>query len=189
VHSFTVGAVVFCDDVRKEVSNKEIIIGAYGGGIVVPMFPVTIPLAVWMEITPKKLGHSELDIRLKFPGNPTEFRMRVVLEAPNTTDTTTFFTPTLQAFVGEAGNIELSVKDTESEEWTVIKAKRILQGSAVVAQPMQFIQGPPEEPTASPPTASPQPSEQSPAAAPTTRPSRVRRLPLSRRTGQTPAKE
>jgi hypothetical protein len=65
-----IGALIICDDIRddirKEISNKDILIGVYGSEIVVPEFPATIPLAFWMEITPTKLGELSLQLHLSF---------------------------------------------------------------------------------------------------------------------------
>ena len=39
---FEFRAFLVCDDVRREISGKEILIGVYGDGLVVPSFPATI---------------------------------------------------------------------------------------------------------------------------------------------------
>jgi hypothetical protein len=41
----TVKHVVVCDDIRREDNGKEILIGVYSGGIIVPQFPVPLALA------------------------------------------------------------------------------------------------------------------------------------------------
>src|SRR5690242_20107827 len=101
---FSVGSVIICDDVRKEVSNKEILIGVYGGGILVPSFPVQIPMAVWMEITPEEIGHFEIDFKITLPGNPAEFQMRVILDVQTLGESTTIYTPSITCMVGKPGN-------------------------------------------------------------------------------------
>ena len=46
--------VIFCDDIRKEITNKDILIGVYAGDIVVPSFPTPLALALWIEIIPRR---------------------------------------------------------------------------------------------------------------------------------------
>ncbi len=45
----TVKQFIVCDDVRREATGKEILIGVYGSGISVPSFPVQIALSFWMQ--------------------------------------------------------------------------------------------------------------------------------------------
>lgn len=190
--NFEISAVVICDDVRKEASGKDILIGVYGGGILVPSFPVAIPVAVWMEIVPKTSGHFELDFMLKMPGAATPFQMRVVLEVQVGREPAAIYTPSLMCPVTEAGDIEVSVKAVEEADWKIVKTKRVSIGAAEIARPMQFHHGPPSSETEAslfPPTASPPPSEQSAAAVPASKPSRARRRPSTRRIGQTAAPE
>jgi hypothetical protein len=66
--NFSVGAVVVCDDARRELAGKDILIGVYGGGILVPSFPVSITLCVWMELIPEQSGQLQVEISIKLPG-------------------------------------------------------------------------------------------------------------------------
>lgn len=43
-------ACVFCDDIRHEKTDKDLLIGVYGGPIVVPAFPVRIAISVWLQL-------------------------------------------------------------------------------------------------------------------------------------------
>lgn len=43
-------ACVFCDDIRHEKNDKDILIGVYGGSIVVPSFPARIMTCLWIQI-------------------------------------------------------------------------------------------------------------------------------------------
>ena len=53
---FAVNAVILCDDIRKEVTNKDMLIGVYGGALIVSAFPGAMPMAVWMELMPESVG-------------------------------------------------------------------------------------------------------------------------------------
>src|SRR5215472_4088319 len=58
--------VVFCDDIRREVTGKEILIGVYSGNLMVPRFPAAIVLATWVPF--ERVGNDVGKI-------PVEFRM------------------------------------------------------------------------------------------------------------------
>lgn len=181
---FVVISAVICDDVRKEVSNKDIIIGAYGGGIVVPSFPVNIPFSVWVEIMPTATGHQEIDVMFRVPGIPDNIRLRFLVDILTLNDPATFYTPQVIMPVGAPGNIEVLMKPAETEEWRPVKTKRIMQGSPqpVTAMP-EIVPGIPlgRDIRQGAPTASPPPSEQSPDSVPEKKPSRARRRPSIRR--------
>ena len=181
---FAVISAVICDDVRKEASNKDIIIGAYGGGIVVPSFPVNIPFAVWVEVMPAATGRQGIDVMFRAPGIPGNFRLRILVDISSLDDPTTFYTPQVIMPVGEPGNIEVLMKPAETEEWRLIKAKRIIQGvpHAVPAMP-EIVQGIPlgRGISQGAPVASLPPSERSSDPAQDTKPSRARRARVTRR--------
>ena len=124
---FSVNAVVFCDDVRKETSNKDILIGAYGGPIVVPAFPVSIPVAIWFEFTLEGSSALELDIKIKLPGIPNDGMMRLNLDAPSWYETISVSTPQLMCPIAEAGTIAVFVKKSKDAEWRLVKTKKVIQ--------------------------------------------------------------
>lgn len=58
---------VVCDDIRREDTGKDILIGVYSGDILVPRFPANINLAVWLHVRPSKAGEAKFDFRLVGP--------------------------------------------------------------------------------------------------------------------------
>ncbi|WP_135507511.1 DUF6941 family protein [Roseovarius aestuariivivens] len=42
---------IFCDDIRREDNGKLLIIGAYGGNIIVNKLPVQLRLSIWIRAT------------------------------------------------------------------------------------------------------------------------------------------
>lgn len=188
---FTVNSVVICDDVRKEVNGKDILIGVYGGSIIVQSLPVNLPIAVWVELTPAQVGHLEIDMKIHMPSNPTEFRMRYIVEVVETNASLPINTPQLMGGLSEAGDIEVSIKASDEEDWMLVKSKRVFVAEPKPASLPQFLFGPPPERSSNEaaPTASPPPSEQSQPDAPATAPRASRRRPSGRRTGRTPAPE
>ena len=65
-----IATVLVCDDVRKEVTNKDILIGVYAGDIVVPAFPAWIALAVWLELITKENGVYDMSFRIGMSNRP-----------------------------------------------------------------------------------------------------------------------
>jgi hypothetical protein len=195
---FSVGAVVVCDDVRKEVSSKDIIVGAFGGSILVASFPAQAPLAVWIEVIPHQAGRQEIDLKIEAPGIAAEFRLRFVVEISVQDEGVSIFTPQMMIPLGAPGEIVFSVKEAESEIWRIVKTKPVVTGRAPqAAHAPEIHPGPPPGQTQTPggaviassPTASQPPSGRSPDAAPATKPRRVPRHPSARRSGRTPAPE
>lgn len=66
-----VSAVIICDDVRKENTGKDILIGVYSGTVNVPAYPTTFPAALWIEIEPEGIGIVRCEFAITTPsGNP-----------------------------------------------------------------------------------------------------------------------
>jgi hypothetical protein len=57
---------VFCDDIRREINGKEILIGVYSGDLLVTHLPAPVVLAIWVPF--ERVGNVEGKI-------PIEFRM------------------------------------------------------------------------------------------------------------------
>ena len=116
-------AVVVCDDIRKEITNKDILIGVYAADIVVPIFPVALALAFWIEINPKKCGHRELSFRVVSQGNTVEFTIGMEISG---SESFGLPVPALPVLVRSPGEIRLEVKDADG--WRLLKSKKVKQG-------------------------------------------------------------
>lgn len=67
----SVESVVMCDDIRKEASGKDLLIGVYGGGLVVPSYPMMIQAAFWIELSTPVTENIPGAFRVTTPsGNP-----------------------------------------------------------------------------------------------------------------------
>jgi hypothetical protein len=68
VRDFDIEAVLVCDDIRVEKSNKHILIGVYSGDIVATIEGegvAMLNLAFFIEIMPKTIGEHTLDVRVE----------------------------------------------------------------------------------------------------------------------------
>jgi hypothetical protein len=46
---FFIEGVLLCDDIRREVNGKAILIGVYSGDIIVPTVPTSLGLSLWLQ--------------------------------------------------------------------------------------------------------------------------------------------
>jgi hypothetical protein len=135
-----INAVVMCDDIRREATGKDILIGVYSGDVVVPSFPVQVSSAFWLDIKPKELGPAELELRVSLTGKEP-----VVLKAGIAVHQIGNFSlslPTLQIVAESESEIILEIKD--GDRWEVLKRKAIIQGE--VPQAITFASASPLEP-------------------------------------------
>lgn len=191
---FAVTAVVVCDDIRKEITSKDILIGAYGGGILVPYLPASLQIAIWIELTPAAPGRVELDIRITLPGvQKAAIGLLLIGEVPSS-ESTAINTPQFMCPISAEGDLEISIRRRDAENWQIMKTKSVRLGSPQQPpKPMEIHIGLPPSyeigSTGPSPIASEQPSEQSLPDVPATKPRPARRRPSSRRSGRTPAPE
>jgi hypothetical protein len=122
---FDVGAVIICDEIRKEVTGKDILIGVYGGKILVRTIPATIPIAVWMEIEAHDVGIIQFELKVGQPGEQRLAEVELELSVSSHARDIALGTPTLPCLISRDGVIEVSIRDPGEAEWTVVKTKRV----------------------------------------------------------------
>ncbi len=59
--------IIITDDVRREISGKDILIGVYSGNIITEKFPSEFVFCVWMSIRSKRVGKFHLQIQTLGP--------------------------------------------------------------------------------------------------------------------------
>ncbi len=57
-------SAVICDEVRREKDGKDIIIGAYGGDLLIDSFPLGLALSLWISLETSGTGVTAFDIRV-----------------------------------------------------------------------------------------------------------------------------
>ncbi|MCK9552252.1 hypothetical protein [Aquamicrobium sp.] len=134
-----ISTVIICDDVRKELSGKDILIGVYSGTVNVPAYPTTFPAAFWIEIEPEGAGSIHCEFTIATPsGNPP---MKVgfdldVVEA----GTAVFVMGGVPLTLERDGDIVISAKIGNADE-TVVKrksVKRVPLAASTPGQPAAF---------------------------------------------------
>jgi hypothetical protein len=122
-----VESVIVCEDIRKEINNKEILIGVYSGNIVVASYPAMLKLAFWVELVPDSMDVHHLSLKIESPsGNPPiEVEFDLSVKEANTAATIAF--GNLPIAIERDGELKVSFKEGDGD-WSVIKQKKVLRG-------------------------------------------------------------
>jgi hypothetical protein len=158
---------IFCDDIRREVSGKQILIGVYTGDIVIPSFPATIAIAGWIAFARADRIAAEIPIEFRIidsKGQSLGYGSAILglIEAGHDGAITL---PALPVMIQNPGTITLQLKQYD-EPWQNVR-------SVGVIGPISDATSPARPASQSPPDA---PQEPSPPA-----PSRRERLVPPRR--------
>jgi len=132
VGDLEIASVILCDDIRKEVTNKEILIGVYAGDIVISSFPAMAPLAFWIELIPHSVGKHDVILRLGVT-DKKPIGLRAILESGNLTPTSIALAGMQIQFDGEC---DLTLEVKSGEEWHLLKRKKVVQGPVVSNTPI-----------------------------------------------------
>jgi Family of unknown function (DUF6941) len=146
--------VIFCDDVRREISGKDILIGAYGGEIVIPSVPAMISLAMWIQMDTTDAGTARIKIRVTDPqGNVAgQTSLEFQTGEPSTTSSTAIILPPFAIFlpplimsVTEPGTIKVYFAN-DGDKFALIGEKKVRIGQISTAFSPPSGQSPPVPP-------------------------------------------
>jgi hypothetical protein len=72
--------VVVCDEIRREITGKDFLIGVYSAGVVVPSFPAQLVLSFWIQFSADGVADSlPLEIKLMGDGDLTFVHLQAIL--------------------------------------------------------------------------------------------------------------
>jgi hypothetical protein len=117
----TVKVALLCDDVRREITGKEIIIGVFSDQINVVSFPITIILTLYMRVI---FSNSNTKYPIEFrainaSGNQLVPVAKTVLDSLNATQTSTAVLGPVPLHIQAPGAISFQWR-LENREWTTI---------------------------------------------------------------------
>lgn len=118
-------SVLVCDDVRKEITNKEILVGVYSGNIQVPAMPASILLSFWFEMVSKKTGPYELTLRIQFPNPNSKFEFRISGDVPEARTPFSIFTPQGSFIIDREGELKIYGKLPGLDKFELLKSKTV----------------------------------------------------------------
>lgn len=129
---------IFCDDIRREVTGKEILIGVYTGNLLVPHFPAPIVLATWIpyERIADAVGKIPIEFRMLNVVDDNENRSvgygSLELMISDTSDTGSISLPALAIMLNRPGKLIFQLKQYD-EPWQTIASLKldIRPGSAI----------------------------------------------------------
>jgi len=133
--SIEVKAVIICDDIRKEVNGKAILIGVFATDILVFKLPATIGLSFWFEcFTKEHANEFEVMITLtnKADNNTTELLSQTLKnnidDAKPIKDgqSITFALLGLPVNIGQNSTLIVSVRPVKSKKWKELTRKDII---------------------------------------------------------------
>lgn len=122
---FTVSNAVVCDDVRKEMSGKDILIGVYASSMNISSLPAQLNLCFWMEIVPKKSGNLSMEFKLETPGKHPPTQLRIDATIGDVESSFGIFTPQITVIVTEDGEFKLFARPLGQEKWRIVKRVKV----------------------------------------------------------------
>lgn len=120
---------IICDDVRKEITNKFIIIGVYSNDIVFPSFPSNANLSLYSDIFIRKQGDFTLNVRILLDG---KMIIGAEVQAQNNKPeqlTSLILPPMTMSFPNECTlSFEIS---HDNKTWIRLASRRVIKGKTV----------------------------------------------------------
>lgn len=110
---------LLCDDVRTEVTGKEIIIGVYSGNIMASSFPANMLLCIWAQYMPKRVGDVEIELRIVGPNSAQLAHMAAGL-AIGKVQYSSLHTPQLPIQVQTPGDLSIQAR-VKGSEWRTLR--------------------------------------------------------------------
>jgi hypothetical protein len=126
---FAIRNAIICDEVRREaITGKDIIIGAFGGAIRAPSFPITLGLSVWMQLIPT--GTGQIPAKVRWIGAQDVALSSTIDSKLNIADVTmsAVAIPPFPIQVQSPGTIKLQIQQDDAD-WETVAEIRVEQAS------------------------------------------------------------
>lgn len=139
-----VGAVkiknaILCEDIRKEVSNKLILIGVYSGNILVTKLPTNISLNYYFDTIVKTSGIHQIYIRLSGPGKDS-LVLGAGIDASEDNAHGAVTGPKMEVLLEREGTIKIAVS-ADKKSWKTVISKAVnIVDVLPIAQPLPSVQ-------------------------------------------------
>src|SRR6185436_1737323 len=118
---FDIETAVLCDDIRQERNGKYLLIGVYGGNLVVQSFPTDVVLSLWMLAHPKTTGRTQVRVRVVGPQESTLVEGGLEFNLKDTTKAAILALPGMPLQVQTEGKLRFEMTARGQKEWTPIK--------------------------------------------------------------------
>jgi len=128
-------AFVVCDDIRREITGKDIYIGVYTADVVVPQLPFDLPMAIALLCEPIQIGKASLYMEIIPPGSPGHFAVTLDVDATLTNPSEDTASQNLSIVLGgipmkiaQEGDIVLKVRHVGLEKWELVRRISVKRG-------------------------------------------------------------
>lgn len=109
------GAIV-CDDIRHEVTGKQIIIGVYNTDMRLQALPVTITLCLWAQVENLRASDSKFEFRCDLAGK-TVVSGDIGIKLPEGSTRASLPIGPFPVTIEKAGKLRFSLKFEGSKKW------------------------------------------------------------------------
>jgi len=117
-------AAIICDNVRHEVTGKQILIGVYTGTILVPSFPAALTLALWLEQEPRRTGTVPFSVRLATDRGTVLFSAEMEFEILAAEEPATLVFGGIRVPLTDPCALHVEVREGDAA-WRTVKRKRV----------------------------------------------------------------
>jgi hypothetical protein len=130
---------VFCDDIRREVTGKHILIGVYAGDIILPHLPAPVVLSVWVPFKRESSAEGKIPVEFRVvTGDDNQAlgygSMEITISGATEEGALTF--PALAMMINRPGALVFQLKQYD-ELWQTIASLKVgvQSGSPIVSGP------------------------------------------------------
>lgn len=116
---------ILCEDVRKEVGNKQSLIGVIGGDVLVDDFPATLQLAIYAEYVADPGESGELSIKFKLWQDNEEIAAGVISSVVKPDQSVSLILPCAMITFEKAATFRMTASIRDGAEFILIQ-KRIM---------------------------------------------------------------
>ena len=128
MHKLTIKQFIVCDDIRREISGKDILIGVYGSDVAVASFPAPLSLAFWMQFDSPETTTSPINIEFQLMGeNDVKFATLGVQLLITRAGLGTIALPAIPLSLQIPSNLTLQMKQ-QGGEWETVGKVRVEKG-------------------------------------------------------------
>lgn len=138
---FTFYKGIVCDDIRREISGKDIIIGVYQGAILVPRFPVNLLLSLWVHLDCAKPGTYQLNFRVMGP-HDVQYASGIIPTVFQSIETGSVTISGAPLQIQVAGDIDFQLQEP-GREWQSVRKIPVRTPTPQDMLPPQFAMVPP----------------------------------------------
>lgn len=120
---------VVCDEVRREKDGKDIIIGAYGGDLLIDSFPLGLALSLWISLETSGTGATKFSIRVVNSEKKVLAQMDGEAMVEERYKKSSLFTPKIRIQVDKSTELRFQLRIGEGRWKTVVSRYARLRSS------------------------------------------------------------